>query len=236
MTIHVFSDASVGPCGFAGAYVVGGGKPIGIRFEASTSTEAELLTLEAAVRDARRLHPKEPIVVHTDLLQIHFMLLRLRARGSAKLNSALRECEAEIVGDGNQHGAHRICHRHARITAGILGTQHPDFVGPKRKKVKKPKGLKPLPNMRPTTREKFRAVIEAIKNNPLGASEVRLSQESGIGLNDTHKILRKLQGHCKVRCDKPAGVAGCDLAQWKWFQTPQFGTLLGELLQNAGVS
>lgn len=224
-TVHVFSDASVGKLGFSGAYIIGEEGPIGIYVEAANSTEAELRTSAAAVLEARARHSHSKLIVHTDLESIDRILVTRRARGAMILLHALEECgDYELRPDGNDHKQHRQCHHHARVMAGIKGTQHP-------KLTKERKRLK----LRPTTREKYVRIIEALHNNPMGTSEVRLSQESGLSLNDTHRILRQLHGHAKVYCEKPDGVDGCDLEKWKWFTRPEFGTLLGEVLKEAGI-
>jgi hypothetical protein len=125
MQIHVFSDASHCRTKSGGAYIVGDGQPVHVKFDAANSTEAELLTLESAVRAARALHPEADLVVHTDLQSIPSVLVNLRARGAMKLRDAIAECKAEILTDANSHAQHQICHRHSRIASGLRRPDQP---------------------------------------------------------------------------------------------------------------
>lgn len=157
--IHVYSDASVGRLGFAGAYIVGNGPPIGVSLAASNSTEAEMLTLAAAVRHARKQYPTSPLIVHTDLEHIKYILARNRARGSMVLRTALEECAAEIRGDGNQCRQHKLCHNHARVVAGIRGLSHPKM--PKQPEHVDRDGVVTIPK-RTYARDRYKAVVEVL--------------------------------------------------------------------------
>lgn len=145
------------------------------------------------------------VIAHIDLDGIYSIIQKKKTAAAVKLAESLELAGAFILPDARQFHDYRRCHRHARLTLGI---------GRKYELKLKAKEL----NVRLNNRKKYEAIIDAIRNHPDGVSGWRLSQESGISLGESHKILCHLQGHCKVRCEKPAnGVAQCDLRNWKWF-------------------
>lgn len=220
-TVHVFSDASQGRLWYTGAFIVGDEQPVGvIHDDCRNSMEAELLTAEIAIREARQSHPASAIVLHSDLAAIHAILLNKRNAGAYKLALAVVECNVAVLSDANQHGRHRKCHHHARVTAGIYGERHP---------------RQDKPTHRPGTRKRLQMILEAMGEHPDGVSETRLAQETGLALNVMHKALCRLRSDNLVRVEKPDGVAACDLTRWKWSRGANWGVSVGDALRMAGV-
>lgn len=197
MEIHVFSDASYNRSHCGGAYIVGDGQPVHVKFEAANSVEAELLTLEAAVRSARAQHPDANLVVHTDLQGIARILMTLRARGAKKLRDAITECTASILNDANSHAQHQICHRHSRIASGLRGTQHPEAV----KRAKSGGSGKQSPSVKASRR---RVCLEKLQQLGRAATEHELARLCCLPVGAVHSAMNYLRLHGRV-ISTPAG-------------------------------
>lgn len=90
-TIDLFSDASHGPLGYTGAYVIDCREPIGVRFDPAcrSTVDAEMLTAAAALRAALALFPKAKPILHQDLASIQDILRRGRTIAARQLQAAI---------------------------------------------------------------------------------------------------------------------------------------------------
>ena len=211
--IDVFTDASHGPLGYTGAYVIGTAMPIGVRHDPGCHTimDAELMTAAAALRNAALLFPAAKLTLHIDLSDIKRILAKARRFAEQDLQTVIDATSARVIPDAQQHKRYRQCHRHARIVAGISrrGVNHPVLktgwiTNGKTKRIRK------------QDVEGAAILVEVLRNHPLGVNEVRLAQESGLGLNVVHKLLNRMED--QVYKEHPTGSAlACDLRTWKWF-------------------
>lgn len=226
--IDVFSDASWSRTTdiYAGAYMVGRvGSPVALALDCATSLEAELLASLNGLLAAKRRYPAEEFLVHSDLANIGRLVGQAKSEAACALAFALKEAGGTVIYDARQHTAYQRCHQAARIQArgGRLDVAH------SRRSTRKKKltsGIK----------ARLGPILDVLREHPLGVTEVRLAQESGIGLNVVHKLLRRLESGNSARCERPTDPArACDLGQWKWFKGPSFGTMLGDVLADAGI-
>jgi hypothetical protein len=132
MEVEIFSDASHSGKRYAGAYIIGrGGEPVHVVHQGcSNSTQAEMLTIAAAVAKAVESYVPSQLIVHTDVASINASIDKQSRLGIEPGLTLLRfrVDGVQFVPDANQHGPHRQCHRHARIAAGICGTLHPELI------------------------------------------------------------------------------------------------------------
>lgn len=222
LMIDVFSDASHGRDGlFTGAYMIGhDDEPTAVEYlDCQTSTDAELLTSAVAICEARGRHPEATILAHSDLWDVQAMVHRGRTDGALALRAALSTCEAAIHPDANYHQAHQKCHYIARVTAKCYGEDHPQVF------IAEPHGIH------------VEAVMDILRNHPLGVSQSRISEHSGLEARTVQKVLRFLERKNRVRCERPDDpIAACDLECIRWLRGASFGTRLGGLLEAAGIA
>ena len=211
--VDVFSDASQRGKVFAGAYIVGlGSVPVMIRHssDCENSVQAELLTMAVAVQVALKSHEPRTLRVHSDLENIDCVIERHHRRQvhPGKQLSEYRQLGVKFTDDANRHATHSVCHRYARIAAGIKGSRHPALKAASKSKVERA----------PAVRRQYRKmVVQALRIHSAGVSGVRLAQEVGLNLTDVEKTLKWLHHIGAAECHRPScGIAQCDLSQYKW--------------------